>query len=435
MLLRRFKQRLADKKARVGVAGLGYVGLPLAAAFAGKGFAVTGMDVDPEKLAALRRGESYVLDVSSKTVKQIVSRGFFHVTGDYHAVSSLDAVLICVPTPLSKTKEPDISFVVNAARSISRHLKKGQLVVLESTTYPGTTEEVLAPILEESGLKAEKDFFLAFSPERVDPGNKEYDVVSIPKVVGGAGKLSAQAARALYGAVMSQVVVVSSAKAAEMAKLLENTFRSVNIGLINEVALLSQRLGVDIWEVIEAAKTKPFGFMPFYPGPGIGGHCLPIDPLYLSWKSRSHGFEAKMIELAQSINEEMPRHVVERIARLLNQKRIPLKKASVLLLGVAYKRDVDDIRESPALEVMKVLREEGAEVSYTDPFVPFLDFDSAPLRSRPLTPGLLKKQDAVLILTDHSRFDYEAVVRHAKLVLDTRNVLRRFGPDSKVFFL
>ena len=419
----------------MGVIGLGYVGLPLAVAFARNGFSVTGIDTDKRKVAILNRGESYVLDVPGAAVKELLKRKKFKATLDSKAISALDAVIICVPTPLGKTKEPDISFVIDAASQIARSMRKGQLVVLESTTYPGTTEEVILPILEKSGLACEKDFFLAFSPERVDPGNKMHDTVSIPKVMGGIGPHSTEAAKALYGSVIRRLVPVSSAKTAEMVKLLENTFRSVNIGLINEVAVMSHHLGVDIWEVISAAKTKPFGFMPFYPGPGIGGHCLPIDPLYLSWKSRRHGFEAKMIELASSINEDMPFYVVERITQLLNQKRIPLKKALVLVLGVAYKRDIDDIRESPALEVISHLLKAGAEVSYSDPFVPSLKIGQATLKSQALTAGFIKKHQCVVVVTDHSAFDYGNIVSAAKIILDTRNVLRKFHPRKNLFFL
>ncbi len=419
----------------MGVIGLGYVGLPLAVAFARNGFSVTGIDTDKRKVALLKRGESYVLDVPGAAVKELLKRKKFKATLDSKAISALDAVIICVPTPLGKTKEPDISFVIDAASQIARSMRKGQLVVLESTTYPGTTEEVILPILEKSGLACEKDFFLAFSPERVDPGNKIHDTVSIPKVMGGIGPHSTEAAKALYGSVIRRLVPVSSAKTAEMVKLLENTFRSVNIGLINEVAVMSHHLGVDIWEVISAAKTKPFGFMPFYPGPGIGGHCLPIDPLYLSWKSRRHGFEAQMIELASSINQKMPAYVVERITQALNQKRIPLKNAPVLVLGVAYKRDINDVRESPALDVINHLLKGGAQVTYSDPYVPALDTGQSTLKSQALTPALIRKNQCVIVLTDHTAFDYKKVIDHARIILDTRNVLRKFHPRKNLFFL
>ena len=435
MSLRPLQQKIRSKEAKIGVMGLGYVGLPLALAFAKSGFSVTGIDIDAAKVAKLNRGQSHVMDVPSGGLGDVLRKKLFRATDNEKALSALDAVIICVPTPLSKTKEPDIEFVVKAAQSIARHLKKGQLIVLESTTYPGTTEEVVLPLLEKSGLAAEKDFFLAFSPERVDPGNKDYDTVSIPKVVGGVGRHSTEAAKLLYSQVIKSIVPVSSAKTAEMVKLLENTFRSVNIGLINEIAVMSNRLGIDIWEVIEAARTKPFGFMTFYPGPGLGGHCLPIDPLYLSWKSRLHGFEAKMIELASLVNESMPLYVVERITHLLNRHQIPLKKAPILALGVAYKRNIDDTRESPALDVMSHLLEEDSQVSYSDPLVPSLAIGKTVLRSRPMTPDLLRKQACVVVLTDHAAFDYKSVVQHSKLILDTRNALRRFAPRNNLFFL
>ncbi len=434
-LLKEHKAKIARRTLRVGVIGLGYVGLPLAVGFAKAGFPVTGIDVDLSKVDRLRRGVSYVLDVHSSDVRSLVRSSRLKATSDYKALSGLDAVIICVPTPLSKTKKPDISFVMDAATRISKYLRRGQLVILESTTYPGTTEEVVLPILEQSGLKARKDFFLAFSPERIDPGNKNFDALSIPKIVGGTDRGSSEAAGLLYGSIMKRVVRVSSAKTAEMVKCLENTFRSVNIGLINEMALLCNRLGIDIWEVIEAAKTKPFGFMPFYPGPGLGGHCLPIDPLYLSWKSRVHGFEARMVELAAAINEEMPRHVVDRVTTLLNDQDIPLHNAAVLVLGVSYKRNIDDVRESPALDVIQRLLEKGAQVTYSDPFVKSLKVGCHSFRSSALTPEFLKKQACVVVVTDHSAFNYGAVAKHARLILDTRNVMRSYGPRKGLFFL
>jgi UDP-N-acetyl-D-glucosamine dehydrogenase len=436
-VLKEFEDKIKNKELKIGVIGLGYVGLPLAAAFAKKGFSVTGIDLDKKKVSSVRRGRSYVLDVPSADIHDAVKRRLLRATSDYKALAPLDAVIICVPTPWSKKKEPDISFIVDAAKRIAGCLKKGQLVVLESTTYPGTTDEVLLPMFERSGLRAEKDFYLAFSPERVDPGNRNFEVTAIPKVVGGVGKESSSAAKSLYEIIMERTVVVSSAKTAEMVKLLENTFRSVNIGLINEIAVMSNRLGIDIWEVIEAAKTKPFGFMPFYPGPGLGGHCIPIDPLYLSWKSRLHGYEAKMIELASSISETMPQYVVERVSRLLNLKKIPLKNARVLVLGAAYKKNIDDIRESPALEVMEKFLEEGAGLSYSDPYVPSVKLSDRSLKSQKLTPALLNKQHCVVVLTDHAAFDGEMIVRYSKLILDTRNFLRNFAPAKKqnLFFL
>lgn len=435
MPLKKFIQKLESKKTRIGVIGLGYVGLPLAVAFGKAGFSVTGIDVDEKKIQKLHKGESYVLDVRASDIQSLVSSRKFKATSDYSFLENQDAIIICVPTPLNKTKEPDISCVIDATKRICKYLSKGQLIVLESTTYPGTTEEVMLPMLESSKLKVEKDFFLAFSPERVDPGNKKYDTISIPKVVGGVGKNSVLAVSKLYGTVIQKIIPVSSAKTAEMVKLLENTFRSVNIGLINEMALLCRRLNIDIWEVIEAAKTKPFGFMPFYPGPGIGGHCLPIDPIYLSWKSRVHGFEAKMIELASAINQQMPQHVVERITLLLNKNGLSLKKAPVLVLGVSYKKNIDDLRESPALDVIENLIQGEALTSYHDPFINSLRIDEISLDSKVLTPAFIRKQACVVILTDHSDVDYEMIVNNAKLILDTRNVLRGFAPLSNLHFL
>ena len=434
-MLKKLRQRIKTKKAKVGVIGLGYVGLPLAMAFAKNGFSVTGIDLDKNKVAKLNQGRSYIQDVPVAALKDSLRKKRFHATDDFRALSQLDAVIICVPTPLSKTKEPDISYVLDATKHVAAHLKKGQLVVLESTTYPGTTEEVMLPLLKKSGLKPEKDFFLAFSPERVDPGNKDYDTVSIPKVVGGIGKSSTEAIKSLYGVVMKSIVEVSSARTAEMVKLLENTFRIANIGLINEIAMISNHLGVDIWEVIGAARTKPFGFMAFYPGPGIGGHCIPIDPLYLSWESRRHGFEAKMIELASTINKSMPVYVVKRVAQLLAEKRRFPKMASILVLGVTYKRDIADLRESPAIDVINLLEENGWKVSYCDPYVSSMNLAHVVLKHQALTPGLLKKQDCVIILTDHSAFDYRMVVKHSKLIYDTRNALRKFHPRKNLHFL
>ena len=435
MPLERFKKNIISKKARVGVVGLGYVGLPLAVSFAKAGFKVTGIDTDRSKVACLKKGGSYILDVSAAAVRDVTRRDYFHAVSDFKAVGSLDAVIICVPTPLAKTKEPDMSFILGAARGIAKHLKKGQLVTLESTTYPGTTDEVLRPVLEKSGLKAERDFFLAFSPERIDPGNKTFGTTTIPKVIGGIGPASTEAARLLYGSVVKCVVPVSSARAAEMTKLLENTFRSANIALINEMAMVADKLGIDIWEVIEAAKTKPFGFMAFYPGPGTGGHCLPVDPLYLSWKSMRHGHHARMIELASEINKSMPDHVVERLVKILNAKRVPAKRARVLVLGVTYKRDIDDLRESPALDVIEGLVELGATVSYSDPFVKRFTHQGRSYTSQTLSPLLLKKQDIVLLLTDHSAFDKAMIERHARLIFDTRNVFKRPGSDGRLFVL
>jgi UDP-N-acetyl-D-glucosamine dehydrogenase len=437
LALAQFKEKIGKRRARIGVIGLGYVGLPLAIAFAKKGFSVTGIDTDRGKVEGLNRGRSHILDVPSPELRAVLRRGFFKASSDYSLLGGLDAVIVCVPTPLDRMKKPDMSFILDATASIARHLRRGQLIVLESTTYPGTTDEEVLTVLEKrTGLKAEKDFFLAFSPERVDPGNKRHGTVSIPKVVGGVGKLSTRAARALYGAIVTRIVEVSSARAAEMTKLLENTFRSVNIALVNEMARICHRLRIDIWEVIEAAKTKPFGFMPFYPGPGTGGHCIPVDPIYLSWKSRRHKLTPPMIELAAKINKTvMPQYVCQRIASLLRRRRTGLKKTPVLVLGAAYKKDVDDARESSAVDVMRCLLAEKADVTYSDPFIPSLRVERSVLRSRRLTPDVIRRQQCVVVLTDHSAVDYGMVVKHARLILDTRNVLRKYSPSKNLFFL
>ncbi len=435
MPLNDFLQRLTSRKARIAVVGLGYVGLPLALLFARKGFHVSGIDSDLKKIAALRKGTSYILDVPSRLLKEARIKKNFHATSDYRALSNVNAVIVCVPTPLNKIKEPDISYVVRAVQGIASHLKKGQLIVLESTTYPGTTDEVVVPILEKSSMKADKDFFVAFSPERVDPGNQDYSPERIPKVVGGVGPASTKAAFALYQTIIDRIVPVSTARTAEMTKLLENTYRSVNIALVNEMAVLCRRFKIDIWEVIQAAKTKPFGFMPFYPGPGIGGHCLPIDPLYLSWKSRKHGFEARVIELAAQVNQMMPDYVVERVNELLSERSIPLSKAKILLLGMAYKKDIDDARESPALEVAEKFIEKGAKVTYADPLIGEVRLLKRSLKASKLTPTLLRSQDCIVVLTDHSAFDYKMILANSKQIFDTRNALRNQAGHEKIHFL
>jgi UDP-N-acetyl-D-glucosamine dehydrogenase len=362
-------ERLESRKARVGVVGLGYVGLPLAVEFARSGLTAVGIDLDARKVQAIERGESYIPDVPSGDVASLLAAGRLHATTDFSIVSTLDTVNICVPTPLRKTKDPDMSYIISAAEAIAEHLRPGMLIILESTTYPGTTEELVQPLLERNGLKTGVDFFLAFSPERVDPGNGTYNTRNVPKVVGGITPECSRLARMLYATSIETVVPVSSPRVAEMVKLLENTFRAVNIGLVNEIALMCDKLGIDVWEVIDAAKTKPFGFMPFYPGPGLGGHCIPIDPFYLSWKAKQTGFEPRFIELAGQVNGAMPHFVVEKIAEALNVHRKAVNGSRVLVVGIAYKRDIDDIRESPALDVMALLHEKGARLSYCDPFV------------------------------------------------------------------
>ncbi len=422
-----FLSRIESRAARVGVIGLGYVGLPLAEVFARHGLRVLGFEVDRAKVDSILAGRTYIGDVTDEQIRAQVDAGRLQATTDFDRLDEADAVLICVPTPLRKTLDPDISFVVNAAEEVERRLRPGQLVVLESTTYPGTTEEVIQPLLETGDMKAGRDFFLAFSPERVDPSNPEFKTENTPKVVGGATPACCEVAAALYRAALPEVHVVSSARAAEMVKLLENTFRLINIGLVNEIALVCERLKLDVWEIIDAAASKPFGFMPFYPGPGLGGHCIPIDPHYLSWKLRSLNFFTRFIDLAAEINRGMPLHVVNRIGLLLNDRRQALKGARVLVLGVTYKKDTADIRESPALDVIELLRERGAEVSYFDPFVPELAVNDQPVPFQPLTPATLEGHDVVVIITDHSAVDYPLVLRCAPAVFDARNATRKLS--------
>jgi UDP-N-acetyl-D-glucosamine dehydrogenase len=430
-------ERIRTRRARVGVVGLGYVGLPLAVEFARQGLQTTGIDLDVRKVDAIARGDSYIPDVSSSDVATLTRNGVLSATTSFDVVADLDTVNICVPTPLRKTKDPDMSYIVSAVEAIARHLHAGMLIVLESTTYPGTTEEVVLPMLEATGLKAGLDFFLAFSPERVDPGNDRFNTRNVPKVVGGTTRDCSAVARALYESAIDTVIPVSSPKVAEMVKLLENTFRSVNIGLVNELALMCEDLGVDVWEVVDAAKTKPFGFMPFYPGPGLGGHCIPVDPLYLSWKVKQHGFEPRFIELAGYLNASMPHAVVDKIACALNVKQKSLSGSHVLVLGVAYKRDIDDIRESPSLDVMGLLHRQGVRLSYADPYVPTLSGPAWPggyaLNAVEISAELLGRVDCVVVLTDHTAFDYELVVTGASLVVDTRNAIK--DPHAHVFKL
>lgn len=421
---------ILDKRARVGVIGLGYVGLPLAVEFAQHGFEAIGFEVDEDKAAQINAGRSYIGDVSSSAVKEMVEAGRLRATTDFDFLKDCDAIIICVPTPLRKTKEPDVSYILAAAEEIKKNLRRGQLIVLESTTYPGTTNEVLLPMFGETGLALDEDFLLAFSPERVDPGNPQYQTHNIPKVVGGCTDDSTRAAVALYSQIVNTVHAVSSARVAEAAKLLENTFRAVNIGMANEMARLCYALGIDTWEVIRAAATKPFGFMAFYPGPGIGGHCIPLDPHYLSWKARQHGFDSRFIGLAEEVNSRMPEHVVTLVSDGLNDEEKALKGSRVLLLGVAYKKDINDVRESPALSIIDRLRAKGARVRYHDPFVDEVRFDDAhtegggePLSSVALTDEELQSADCVVIVTDHSQIDYKRVTRLAALIVDTRNAL------------
>jgi len=428
----RLLARIQSKTARVGVVGLGYVGLPLAVEFARSGFHTTGIDLDCRKIDAIRGGVSYIPDVPTSDVETLTRSGLLDATNDFSVVAQLDTINICVPTPLRKTKDPDMSYIVSATEAIAAHLHPGMLIILESTTYPGTTEEVLQPLLERSGLKAGVDFFLAFSPERVDPGNGHFNTRNVPKVVGGMTPMSSQLARELYSPAIDTVIPVSSPRVAEMVKLLENTFRAVNIGLVNEIALMCDTLGIDVWEVIDAAKTKPFGFMPFYPGPGLGGHCIPIDPFYLSWKAKQSGFEPRFIELAGHVNASMPHFVVDKIATALNVQGKPLNGSRVLIVGIAYKRDIDDMRESPALDVMGLLHERGARLSYVDPFVPTLPGHSwkggYDLESASLDSAALAALDCVAVLTDHRTIDFEALAVAAPLVVDTRNAIKSQHP-------
>jgi UDP-N-acetyl-D-glucosamine dehydrogenase len=422
---RSLEQKIAARTATVGVVGLGYVGLPLAVEFAAAGYRVTGIDVDGSKVADINAGRSQVPDVPARELAPLVRAGRLRAQSHYRGSGKLDALLICVPTPLRKTRDPDISYIVAAVDELARQVRAGQLIVLESTTYPGTTEEVLRPRFEAGGLKAGRDFFLAFSPERVDPGNKVYRTRNTPKVVGGTTPECTRIACRLYGHVIESVHPVSSTRTAEMIKLLENTFRAVNIALVNEIALMCERLSLDVWEVIDGAATKPFGFMRFYPGPGIGGHCIPVDPHYLSWKLRTLNYSARFVELASEINGGMPEVVVRRAAGLLNDRRKSVHGSRVLVVGVAYKKDTGDTRESPALDILRLLRERGARVQFHDPYNRELRLDGgARLSGTPLTPVTLRRADLVIIVTDHSTYDFAEIVRHARLVLDTRNATR-----------
>lgn len=413
-------EAIEHKTARIGIIGLGYVGLPLALRFGEVGFPVLGIDVDPEKIEKIKDGISYIPDVSFEPSIQ----GSFRASTDASLLRETDAAIICVPTPLSKTRDPDLSLVLEAGRTIARHLHPGQLVVLESTTYPGTTRELLLPLFEENGFRAGKDFYLAYSPERIDPGNKSFNLINTPKVVAGITPSCSELAQKLYSQIVTQVVPVSNTDAAEMVKLLENTFRSINIALVNEFAIMCHRLNLNVWEVINAAASKPFGFMPFYPGPGLGGHCIPVDPHYLSWKLRLLAYKARLIELADEINREMPRFVVEKVTEALNREQKSVKGSKILILGVAYKRDSGDVRESPALDVMKLLHEKGGEISYHDPHVPQLSFENQLLHSVSLGRRSLSSSDVVVVLTDHTGFHPQEIVECSRLVIDTRNLTR-----------
>jgi UDP-N-acetyl-D-glucosamine dehydrogenase len=428
------KRKIALRSLRVAVIGLGYVGLPLATAFAAAGFHVTGIDIDQQKVEQAARGESYISDISNKTLHELIEAKLLHFTSFFEDLYDVDAICICVPTPLLKACGPDISSIISTAQQVQAHLHPGQLVVLESTTYPGTTDEVVLPELEVSGLKVGIDFFLAFSPERVDPGNSHFHMRNTPKVVGGVTPACTELALALYETVIEQVVPVSSARVAEMSKLLENTFRAVNIGLVNEIAIMCEKLHINVWEVIDAASTKPFGFMRFLPGPGLGGHCIPIDPLYLSWKLRTLDYTPRFIELAAEINTSMPYYVVDMISQALNEQKRSFDGATVLVLGVAYKRNINDIRESPALDIIAELQERKAVVIYNDEYVPKLTLRGQYLHSQPLSSSLLQATECVVIVTDHDYYDVAWIVNEARCIVDTRNMTRGYE-DTKIFRL
>ena len=428
---KRLTHKIRNKKAKIAVIGLGYVGLPIALEFVKKGFFVYGLDNNKHRVDDLIKGASYITDISSVSIKTATRSKRFFPTIEKSILKESDIIIICVPTPLRKRKVPNISYIIKASRTIARYLRPFQLIILESTTYPGTTRDVVLPILEKRGLKEGKDFFLAFSPERIDPGNNEHTFAKIPKIVGGISKEATELTKRLYSEAIDKVVPVSSAETAEVVKLLENTFRIVNIGLINEFAMLCNKLKIDVWEVVEAAKTKPFGFMPFYPGPGLGGHCIPADPLYLSWKARKVGFRTKMIDLAAKTNLFMPHYVVHRAEALLNERGRDISKAKILILGVTYKKDVKDLRESPALDIIDLLQKKGATVSYSDPYIPYLDINSIHLKSAKLVPDNIGKNDLIILNTDHSRFNYRIIARAAKLILDTRNAFGIRGIKAK----
>src|SRR5437762_5687352 len=426
---RTLEEKIRNRKARVGIVGLGYVGLPLAVEFAKAGFEVTGIDLSESKVAKVNAGESYIADIPNGVFKPLVEAGKITATSDFGVISQLDTVNICVPTPLRKTKDPDMSYVVSVCQEIARYLHKGMLIILESTTYPGTTAEVVLPMLETADLKVGRDFFLCFSPERVDPGNPKFQTANIPKVVGGVTPACTEVGALFYSQALEKVVPVSSTQVAEMVKLLENTFRMINIGLANEIAMMCGRMDIDVWEVIEAAATKPFGFMPFFPGPGLGGHCIPIDPFYLSWKTKQAGIEARFIELAGYINGQMPLFVVDKVQNTLNEHSKSVKGSHIHVLGVAYKKDIDDVRESPAVDIIQLLERRGAEMSYSDPFVAHVRFEGMELCS---DEAAMAKADCVVIVTDHSGFDYKALVEKVPLIVDTRNALKGVVSDKIV---
>ena len=437
-LARQLSEKIRNRTAKIGVVGLGYVGLPLISAFVKSGFQAIGYDIDERKVNALKAGQSYIKHIQAETIQEWNELQQFEATADMQRLKDADTILICVPTPLSESRDPDLTYVENTAKYIAATLRKGQLIVLESTTYPTTTRDVVLPILEATGLKAGEDYFLAFSPEREDPGNPKFSAAGIPKVVGGYDPQSSVLAQELYASAIVQVVPVSSMEVAEACKILENTYRCVNIALVNELKMLFDKMGIDVWEVIDAAKTKPFGFQAFYPGPGLGGHCIPIDPYYLTWVARKYGMATRFIELAGEVNTHMPEYVIHKLAERLNDIGKPIKGSKVLMLGVAYKKDVDDPRESPSFELMDLLRERGALLTYNDPWVPKLPqvrhHNVPDMDSTPLTPEFLASQDIVLIATDHSAYDYDFIVQHAQLVLDTRNATKNVTAGREKIF-
>lgn len=426
------KNKIVNKTARVSVIGLGYVGLPLAIEIAKAGFSVIGLDIDKEKVEKINSKNSYIPDVTKETLNGLVSQGKLIATSDYKILKEIDIVSICVPTPLRKTREPDISHIIAAVSEVSQYLHQGQLIILESTTFPGTTKDIVLPELEKKSLKVSKDFFLVFSPERVDPGNKKYTIRNTPKVVGGITAECSEIAKFFYEQIVEEVILVASTEEAEMTKLLENVFRNVNIALANELALMCDRLEIDIWNVIEAARTKPFGFMPFYPGPGLGGHCIPVDPVYLSWKAKTYGFYSKFIEFAEEVNKNMPNYVVRKITDALNIHKKSINGSRILLLGVAYKENVGDVRESPALDIIEILYRQGAEVIYNDPYVPQIKIGERKWASLSLNENLLSQADCVVITTAHSSYDYKWIVENAKLIIDTRNATKNLKNKEKI---
>ncbi len=421
----KLRKRIETKKAVITVVGLGYVGLPMALEFSKKGFKVNGLDADLNRVKKLNKGRSYINDIPEMEISKAIKSGGLKVTTNSNVLQDSDAVIVCVPTPLGKTHKPDLSFIIDSSKTVSQHLRRGQVVVFESTTYPGTTKEVILPILQKSGLKVGEDFYLAFSPERIDPGNSKYNFTNIPKLIGGITEKGTKLSEKLYSYVVKKTISLSSTEAAEVTKLLENTFRIVNIGLINEFAHLCHKLNINVWEVIKAAETKPFGFMPFYPGPGVGGHCIPADPMYLSWKARRVGFETKMIDLAAKVNRNVPGHIVERIEEILEANGKKIKNSKILIIGITFKKDVNDLRESPALDIMDILCKKKALLTYNDPYIFGFSLKGTKKKSSKLTKTLIKGQDLVVVVTDHSSVDYKLISDNAKAIFDTRNVFEK----------